>query len=86
MPFVCSPINERARTLEFSFPILVSFPFSFPLQCSSVTMIFILFPFETDQNLPFVILLCLTPDEFTREGRASGWERVNLAYLPISLP
>ena len=25
---------------------------------------------------PFVILLCLTPDDFTRQGRASGWERV----------
>ena len=26
---------------------------------------------------PFVILLCLTPDDFTRRWRASGWERVN---------
>ena len=25
-------------------------------------------------------LLCLTPDNFTRQGRASGWERVNWAY------
>ena len=24
----------------------------------------------------FVILLCLTPDDFTCQGRASGWERV----------
>ena len=24
---------------------------------------------------PFVILLCLTPDDFTRQGRASWWER-----------
>ena len=31
----------------------------------------------------FVILLCLTPDDFTRQRRASGWERVNWAYLPI---
>ena len=23
-----------------------------------------------------VILLCLTPDDFTHEGRASGWEKV----------
>ena len=34
----------------------------------------------------FVILPCLTPDNFTRQGRASMWERVNWAYLPISLP
>ena len=26
---------------------------------------------------------CLTPDDFTRQWRASGWERVNWAYLPI---
>ena len=25
----------------------------------------------------FVILLCLTPDNFTHQGRASGWESVN---------
>ena len=25
---------------------------------------------------PFVILLCLTPDDFARQGRASAWERV----------
>ena len=35
------------------------------------------------QTVPFVILLCLTPDNFTRQWRASGWERVNWAYLPI---
>ena len=30
----------------------------------------------------------LTPDDFTRQGRASGWERVviNWDNLPISLP
>ena len=27
----------------------------------------------------FIILLRLTPDDFTRQGRASGWERVNVA-------
>ena len=27
---------------------------------------------------PFVILLCLMPDDFTRQGRASGWERVKI--------
>ena len=30
---------------------------------------------------PFVILLYLTPDKFTSQGRASRWERVNWAYL-----
>ena len=35
------------------------------------------------KTIPFVILLCLTPDDFTRQWRASGWERVNWAYLPI---
>ena len=28
------------------------------------------------------MLLCQTPDKFTRQGRVSGWERVNWAYLP----
>ena len=30
---------------------------------------------------PFIILLCLTPDDFTCQGRASGWERVNTDQL-----
>ena len=30
------------------------------------------------QTAPFVILLCLTPDNFTRQWRASGWERLGL--------
>ena len=29
------------------------------------------------ETVPFVILLRLTPDEFTPQGRASGWVRVN---------
>ena len=29
----------------------------------------------------FVILLCLTPDDFTRQGRAFGWERVKYQYI-----
>ena len=29
----------------------------------------------------FVILLCLTPDNFTRRRRASGWERVKSEKL-----
>ena len=28
---------------------------------------------------PFIILLCLTPNDFTRQGRASGWEMVKVA-------
>ena len=31
---------------------------------------------------PFVILLCLTSDDFTCQGRASGWERVK--YIAIN--
>ena len=34
----------------------------------------------------FVISLCLMPDDFTHQWRVSGWERVNWAYLPISVP
>ena len=36
-------------------------------------------PFPS-QTGPFIILLCLTPENFTSQGRASGWERVNLKY------
>ena len=32
-------------------------------------------------SIPFVILLCLTPDYFARQGRASGWERVNRVFI-----
>ena len=32
------------------------------------------------KTVHFVILLCLTPDNITRQGRASGWERVNWTY------
>ena len=80
MSFICPLINESVRLQHFRYCVIsVLLP-------AVVPMIFILFPFETGQNLPFVILLCLTPDELTRQGRASGWERVNWAYLPISLP
>ena len=41
------------------------------------------FPPRLAKTIPFVILLCLMPDDFTRQWRASGWERVNWAYLPI---
>ena len=30
------------------------------------------------KTIPFVILLCLTPDDFTCQWIASGWERVRL--------
>ena len=35
------------------------------------------------KTVPFVILLCLMPDDFTDQWRASRWERVNWAYLTI---
>ena len=38
------------------------------------------------KTVPFVISLCLTPDNFTRQGRSSGRERINWFYLHISLP
>ena len=34
------------------------------------------------KTAPFVILLWLTPDDFTHRGRASGWERVNWTICP----
>ena len=30
------------------------------------------------KTVPFVSLLCLTLYNFTRQGRATGWERVNI--------
>ena len=33
------------------------------------------------KTIPFVVSLCLTPDDFTRQGRASGWEMVNCNFL-----
>ena len=35
------------------------------------------------KTVPFLILLCQMPDDFTHQWSASGWERVNWAYLPI---
>ena len=35
----------------------------------------------TAKTVPFVILLCLTPDNFTHQWRASVWKRVDWAYL-----
>ena len=34
------------------------------------------------KTVPFVILLCLTPYDFTCQGRASGWERVKIMLEP----
>ena len=36
------------------------------------------FPPRPAKTGPFIILLCLTPDDFTHQRRASGWERVKL--------
>ena len=36
------------------------------------------FPPRAAKSGHFVILLCLTPDDLTRQRRAPGWERPNL--------
>ena len=36
------------------------------------------FPPRADKSVHFIILLCLTPDNFTRQRRAPGWERVKV--------
>ena len=41
------------------------------------------FPPRLAKNGPFVILLCLTPDDFTCQERASGLETVKTAVLYI---
>ena len=38
---------------------------------------FNLFPPKAAKSRHFVILLCVTPDDFTRQRRATGWESVN---------
>ena len=35
-----------------------------------------------DQSKP-VPLLCLTPDDFTCQGRASGWERIKIGLRDV---
>ena len=35
------------------------------------------------KTVPFVILLCLMPDDFTHQWRASGWERVNIFMMIV---
>ena len=30
------------------------------------------------KTVPFVIFLCITPEDFTRQWRASGWEHLQL--------
>ena len=46
------------------------------LFCVYFNLILSSFPPRLAKTAPFVILLCLTPDDFTCQGRASGWERV----------
>ena len=41
-----------------------------------------LFPPRPAKTGPFVILLCLMPDDFTHQERA-GWERVNVMPPPL---
>ena len=43
-----------------------------------------LHPVKTNP-LPVVILHCLKPDDFTCQGRASGWERVNKKNNKVQL-
>ena len=50
-------------------------PFNFHLE-SLFTVGFNLSSPRLTKTVPFLILLCLTPDDFTRQWRASGWERV----------
>ena len=38
------------------------------------------FPPSVAKTALFVTLLCLTPDDFTPQGRTSGWERDNSKY------
>ena len=52
---------------------------TFQFNCS--TVLFNLSSPRPAKTVPFVILLCLTPDDFTRQWRASGWERVKY-YKP----
>ena len=54
-------------------------------QFPPVLVHFNFFPPEPAKTALFIILLCLTPDDFTRQGRTSGWERVTWAYLHIPL-
>ena len=44
------------------------------------------FPPGLAKTKPFIILLCLMPNNFTHQWRASGWERVNWANWPAHLP
>ena len=46
------------------------------------------FPPRPTQTIPFVILLWLNPNDFTRQGRASEWERVEckLKYEKVGVP
>ena len=43
------------------------------------------FPPRLAKTTPSIILLCLTPDDFTHPGRSSGWERAKMFFLFNSL-
>ena len=48
-------------------------------------MLFNPFPPRAAKSGHFVILLCLTPDDFTRQRRAPGWERVKWSTMTAGL-
>ena len=41
------------------------------------------FPPRVAKTSSFVILLCLMSDDFTHQGRASGWERVKGGHTGV---
>ena len=43
-------------------------------------------PIDRSKTIPFFILLCLTPDDFTRPGRTPGWSRVNFPPPDMTRP
>ena len=43
------------------------------------------FPPRLAKTVLIVFLLCVTPDNFTHQGRASGWERVKQLGYSASL-
>ena len=61
--------------MNYEMTCLVTNMFS---QISSLAFTLTLSLLERPKADTFVILLCLTPDNFTCQRRASGWERVKL--------
>ena len=66
-------IQNRTDTMLSSFGIYCSGTI-----ISSQTFGFNPFPSRLAKTDPFTILLCLMPDDFTHQRKASGWERVKL--------